>query len=59
MHQYIIKHLFKRAQPMRAIINTGGGYHLGGPNMKIDLSQTFPSSILHNPLVSPPGFILN
>jgi hypothetical protein len=33
MRQYIIKSLFNRAQPMRALINIGGGYHLGASNL--------------------------
>jgi hypothetical protein len=37
----------------RSLTNTCGGYHFRAPNMKIDLSLTFPSGILHNPLVCP------
>jgi hypothetical protein len=53
------KCLFNRAQPMRALIDTGGGYHLGAPNIRSDHSPSFPSSILHFPLIAPPGLILN
>jgi hypothetical protein len=53
------KWLFNRAQPMRALIDTGGGYHLEDPNIRSDHSPSFPSSILHFPLISPPGLILN
>jgi hypothetical protein len=43
------KCLFNRAQPTRALIDTGGGYHLGAPNIRSDHSSSFPSSILHFP----------
>jgi hypothetical protein len=32
--QYITKCLFIRAQPTRALIDTGGGYHLGALNLQ-------------------------
>jgi hypothetical protein len=35
------------------------GYHLGAPNFRSDHSSFFPSSILHFPLIAPPGLILN
>jgi hypothetical protein len=50
--------LYSRAQPTRALIDTGGGYHLGAPNIRSDHSSTFPSSILHFPLIAPPDFQL-
>jgi hypothetical protein len=50
---------FIRTQPTRALIDTGGGYHLGAPNFRSDHSHSFPSSILHFPLIAPPGLILN
>jgi hypothetical protein len=43
------KCLFIRTQPMRALIDTGRGYHLGAPNLRSDHSSFFPSSILHFP----------
>jgi hypothetical protein len=43
---------------MWALIDIGRGYHLGAPNMKTDLSPTFPSSILHIPLFALPGLNL-
>jgi hypothetical protein len=49
------KCLFNMAQPMRALIDIGGGYHLGAPNIRSDYSSFFPSSILHFPLIAPPG----
>jgi hypothetical protein len=52
------KYLFNRAQPMRALIDTGGGYHLGAPNIRSDHSSSFPSSVLHLPLIAPPGLQL-
>jgi hypothetical protein len=42
MRQYIIKSLFNRAQPTWALIDTGGGYHLGAPNL-----WSKPHSALH------------
>jgi hypothetical protein len=53
------KCLFNRAQPMWAINNTGGGYHRGAPNIRSDHSSSFPSSILHFPLIAPPGLQLS
>jgi hypothetical protein len=53
------KCLFNRAQPTWALIDTGGGYHLGAPNIRSDHSPSFPSSILYFPLIVPPGLILN
>jgi hypothetical protein len=50
--------LFIRTQPMQAIDDTGGGYHLGAPNIRSDHSSSFPSSILHFPLIAPPGLQL-
>jgi hypothetical protein len=52
------KCLFIRTQPMRALINTGEGYHLGALNIRSDHSPSFPSSILHFPLIAPPGLQL-
>jgi hypothetical protein len=47
--------LFNRAQPMRALIDIGGGYHLGASNFRSDHYHSFPSSILHFPLTAPLG----
>jgi hypothetical protein len=52
------KCLFNRAQPTWALIDTGGGYRLGAPNIRSDHSPSFPSSILHFPLITPPGLQL-
>jgi hypothetical protein len=52
------KCLFIRTQPTRALNDTGGGYHLGAPNFRSDHSTSFPSSILHFPLIAPPGLQL-
>jgi hypothetical protein len=53
------KCLFNRTQPTRTLTDIGGGYHLGAPNIRSDHSPSFPSSILHFPLIVPPGLILN
>jgi hypothetical protein len=52
------KCLFIQTQPMRALTDTGGGYHLGAPNIRSDHSPSFPSSILHFPLIAPSGLQL-
>jgi hypothetical protein len=44
---------------MRALTDTGGGYHLEAPNIRSDHSPSFPSNILHFPLIAPLGLILN
>jgi hypothetical protein len=60
--------LFNRAQPTRALIDTGGGYHLRAlnfrpyshPRLVVPYSHTrFPSSILRFPLIALLGLILN
>jgi hypothetical protein len=53
------KYLFIRTQSTQALTDTGGGYHLGAPNIRSDHSPSFPSSILHFPLMAPPDLILN
>ncbi len=58
MHQYIIKCLFIRTQPTWALIDTGGGYHLGASNIRSDHSPSFPSSILHFRLIAASGLQL-
>jgi hypothetical protein len=52
------KCLFIRTQPMRALIDTGGGYHLEASNIRSDHSSSFPSSILYFPLIAPLGLQL-
>jgi hypothetical protein len=54
----IFKCLFIQTQPTRALTDTGGGYHLEAPNIRSDHSPSFPSSILHFPLIAPPGLQL-
>jgi hypothetical protein len=58
MRQYI-QMLVQQAQPTRALIDTGGGYHIEAPNIRSDHSPSFPSNIIHFPLIAPPGLILN
>jgi hypothetical protein len=53
------KCLFNRAHPTWALINIGGGYHLGALNFISDHSPSFPSNILHFPLTAPPNLQLN
>jgi hypothetical protein len=52
------KCLFNRAQPTRALIDTGGGYHLEALNIRSDHFPSFSSSILHFPLIVLPGLQL-
>jgi hypothetical protein len=52
------KCLFNRAQPTRALIDTGGGYHLKALNIRSDHSPSYPSSILHFPIIAPPSLQL-
>jgi hypothetical protein len=52
------KCLFIRTQPTQTLIDTGGGYHLKALNIRSDHSPSFPSSILHFPLIAPPGLQL-
>jgi hypothetical protein len=52
------KCLFIRIQLTRALIDTCGDYHLGAPNLQSSPLSTFPSSILHFPLIAPPGLQL-
>jgi hypothetical protein len=59
MRQYIIKCLFIRTQPMRVLIDIGGRYNLRSSELTTAPSLTFPSCILHFPLVAPPDLILN
>jgi hypothetical protein len=54
-----LKCLFIQTQPMRALIDTGGGYHLVAPNFTSDDSSSLPSSILRFPLIAPSDLILN
>jgi hypothetical protein len=49
------KYLFIWTQPTRALIDTGRRYHLEVPNIRSDHSPSFPSNILHFPLIAPPG----
>jgi hypothetical protein len=48
------KCLFIRTQPTRALIDAGGGYHLGALNFRSYHSSSFPSSIFRFPLIAPP-----
>jgi hypothetical protein len=50
--------LFIQTQPTWVVIDTSGGYHLEALNIRSDHSPSFPSSILHFPLIAPPGLQL-
>jgi hypothetical protein len=52
------KCLFIRTQATRAIIDIGRGYHLDALNIRLDYSHFFSFSILHFPLIAPPGLQL-
>jgi hypothetical protein len=52
------KCLFIQTKPTRALIDTGGGYHLGALNLWSRPLSTFPSSILHFALIAPLGLQL-
>jgi hypothetical protein len=52
------KCLFIRAQPTRALTDTGGGYHLRALNFRSNHSSSFPSNILPFPLIAPPSLQL-
>jgi hypothetical protein len=52
------KCLFIQTQPMCPLNNTGGGYHLRALNVRSDHPSSFPSSILHFPLIALPGLQL-
>jgi hypothetical protein len=58
MRQYTTQNFLIQTQPTWALINSGGGYHLGAPNFRLDYSPTFPSTILRFPLIAPPGLQL-
>jgi hypothetical protein len=53
------KCLFIQTQPMWALIDIGGSYHLEAPNTRSDHSPSFPPSTLYFPLIASPSLILN
>jgi hypothetical protein len=55
MRQYIINASCGRAQSTWSLIDTGGGYHLWSSEYENRRLSTFPSGILHFPLVAPPN----
>jgi hypothetical protein len=57
MHQYKLNGCCNRAQLMRSLIDTGEGYHLRSSKYENRPLSTFPSGILHFPLVASPGLM--
>jgi hypothetical protein len=58
---YVLVHfkcLFIPTQLTQASTDTGRGYHLGVLNLRSRSLSTFPSSILHCPLIAPPDLQL-
>jgi hypothetical protein len=51
MHQYTTQTCSSRPDD-QSLIDTGGGYHFGALNFRSDHSSSFPSSILHFPLIA-------
>jgi hypothetical protein len=51
--------LASRGATERSLIDTGGGYNLGGAGLPHTHSPTFPTSCPHFPLVAPPGLQFN
>jgi hypothetical protein len=48
-----------RGPTERSLIDTGGGYNLGGVGLPHTHSPTFPFSCPHFPLMAPPGLHFN
>jgi hypothetical protein len=57
MRQYITQTCSSGSDD-RSLTDIGGGYHLGALNFKSDHSSSFPSSILHFPLIVLPDLQL-
>jgi hypothetical protein len=60
-HRYAIGtfNTCSRGPTKRSLIDTGGGYNLGGAGLPHTHSLTFPTSCPHFPLVAPPGLHFN
>jgi hypothetical protein len=56
-HRYAIDtfNICSRGPTERSLIDTSGGYNLGGASLPHTHSPTFPTSCPHFPLVAPPG----
>jgi hypothetical protein len=52
------KCLFIWTQPTWFLNDSGGGYHLGAPNIRSDHSPSFPCNIIHFPQIALPGLQL-
>jgi hypothetical protein len=50
---------YSRGATKRSLIDTGGGYNLGGVDLPHAHSSTFPTSCLPFPLVAPPDLHFN
>jgi hypothetical protein len=60
-HQHAICtfNTYSRGPTERSLIDTGGGYNLGGAGLPHIHSSTFPTSCPHFPLMAPPGLHFN
>jgi hypothetical protein len=60
-HRHVIGmfNTFSWGPTERSLIDTGGGYNLGGAGSSHTHSPTFPTSCLPFPLVAPPGLHFN
>jgi hypothetical protein len=57
MRQYTTQSLLQGAQQTWSLIDTGGGYHLQSSEYHVAHSHSFPSSILHFPLLASLGLV--
>jgi hypothetical protein len=60
-HRHVIGtfNTYSRGPTERSLIDTGGGYNLGGAGLPHTHSPTFPTNCPHFPLVAPPDLHFN